>query len=223
MSRCCSSSSRNWPSVLRRSRLAVVQRGDLIGVVRVDRLLDRHRASHRRAFAQRRGRRAEREAGEMPQRQHRGRAHAATHDQVGEPIQVLPLLFLHLAQHRGCVAAAQHRELAGIDPCRAILPGVVDADHARDRSLGVRIAGQMRSRVAHASLLDRATGSRRAPARIPGRRAGSSRPSKSAGRGSGMSASSHGLAGRAGMFARRSAIEPPVKRGAAHSGSGLGQ
>jgi hypothetical protein len=36
-------------------------------------------------------------------------------------------------------------------------------------------------------------------------------------------ASSHGFTGRAGICARRSAIEPPVKRGAVHSGNGLGQ
>ena len=58
--------------------------------------------------------------------------------------------------------------------------------------------------------------------RTPARRAGSSPPSRSADRESGRSASSHGFAGRAGICARRSAIEPPVKRGAAHSGSGLG-
>ena len=34
--------------------------------------------------------------------------------------------------------------------------------------------------------------------------------------------SSHGLAGTAGIWASRSAIEPPPKAGAAHSGSGLG-
>ena len=34
--------------------------------------------------------------------------------------------------------------------------------------------------------------------------------------------SSHGLDGRAGIAASRSVIDPPLKRGAAHSGNGLG-
>ncbi len=81
-------------------RLVVAERRRLAGVVRVDRLLHRDRAGHRRTLAQRRGRGTEREAGDMPQRQQCGGADVAIGDHAGERVQVGLLLLLHVPQQR---------------------------------------------------------------------------------------------------------------------------
>ena len=62
----------------------------------------------------------------------------------------------------------------------------------------------------------------RALRQTPGQTAGSSPPATPAIPGSGSSDRRTAWRGCAGMLASRSAIEPPMNRGAAHSGSGLG-
>ncbi len=111
-------------------RLVLAQHRGLLGVVVVDRLLHRHRARHRRARAHGGGERAEGEAGDVPQRQQGGRAHAALGDEAGEGVEVHLLLLLHVADRGLVPGAAQHGELALIDALGAILAGVVHADHA---------------------------------------------------------------------------------------------
>ena len=122
--------------------------------MRVDRLLDRDGAGHRRAFAHRRGRRAKREPDHVPERQHRGGPHPAPHHQLREPIQMLLLLRLHLAQRVRAVGTPQHRELAGIDARGAVFAGMVHADHALAPSRrGSGRRADCGSRGGHAGLL----------------------------------------------------------------------
>ena len=66
----------------------------------------------------------------MPERQQRGRPDALVGDQVAEGFQVVFFLRLHVTQQVALVAPAKHGKLAGIDARRAILPGVIDTDHA---------------------------------------------------------------------------------------------
>ncbi len=126
--------------------LAVGQGVALGGVVGVDGLLHRHGAGHRRLLAEERRPRAERVARRVPQRRQRGRAHAPLRDQPVEGREVLGLLLVHVPQHVAAGAAPEHAELARIDPARAVLAGLVDADHGGHVALGAtayRIAGQV--------------------------------------------------------------------------------
>ena len=121
----------------------------------VNRFLDRDRAGHRGARAQRRRRGTERIAGQVPQRQQRGRAHPPVGDQVREGVEVVLLLRLHVAQDVAFVAVAEHRELALVDALGAVLAGMVDADQPfqplpRGRVAGQPVAGGV---VGHNSLL----------------------------------------------------------------------
>src|SRR5260370_29116045 len=116
----------------------------------VDHFLDRDRAGHGGALAQERRRRAEGEAGDMPQRREQRRPHAALDNESVESGKVAFLLLGHAADHRRGGGAAEHRELSLIDAGGAVLAGVVDADPARDRLLARGIAGQAVLSLAHA-------------------------------------------------------------------------
>lgn len=131
----------------------VVQCRDLFRVVCVDRLLDGHRAGHRCALAQRGRHRAKCEPGKMPKRQHRRRPDAAACDQVGEPVEMLLLLRLHLTQHRRLFATAKHGELAGIDTRRAVFASMIHTDHSFDRHLGRHVAGKALAGATHAAVV----------------------------------------------------------------------
>ena len=134
------------------------------------------------------------------------------------------LLRLHLAQHRRPCRSAQHRELAGVDAGRAIFAGMVDADHARHigRRAPDRQAGA--AALAHAVVSARGTGGWRGASGKPRAKSRfiaaieSGRPG----------IRKVGIVARLGRPRRHAApgvrrSVPPVKRGAAHSGSGLGQ
>ncbi len=84
----------------------------------------------------------EREAGGVPDRQQRGRAHPALGDQPGEGVEMDLLLRLHVAQQALPARAAQHGELALVDALGAVFAGMVDADRARHRLARRRVAGQ---------------------------------------------------------------------------------
>ena len=104
--------------------------------------LDRHRAGHGRPRPQQGAGRPQGETGGMPQGGQQGRAHAALDDEAVETRQMLLFLRRHLGDRRGARAAAEDRELAGVDPRGAVFAGVIDPDHARDELLGAQVAGQ---------------------------------------------------------------------------------
>ena len=84
--------------------------------------------------ADQRGDRAERMAGDVPERLEHGRPHAALGHHRVEMVEV-PLLLRRpsaaIMRARG-MAVAEHRQLAGIDAGGAIFAGLVDAQHRRD-------------------------------------------------------------------------------------------
>ena len=98
----------------------------------VDRLFDRHRAGHRRLVAQQRRRRAEREAGHVPQWRQRGRPHAALGQQAVELFVVLAfgarILSLAISRHREELADVSAAELVSPDGIRKALEKL-EADH----------------------------------------------------------------------------------------------
>ena len=116
--------------------LVLAEGGLLRLVVLVDRLLHRDGAGHGAAVAEQGGGGAQREAGDMPDRQQRGRADPARGDQPGEGVEVHLLLVLHVPDHRLPLGAAEHRELAGVDPLGAVFAGVVDPDGLLDHPAG---------------------------------------------------------------------------------------
>src|SRR3984957_9459531 len=124
-------------------RIAPGKAFGLVSVMPVDDLLDRDGAGHRGALAEQRGRRAERVARDVPERRQRRRPHPALGGEAVELREVAQLLLLHLADRTGNMAAADHRELPGIDARRAVFPGLVDADHPR-RVIRHAVAGQIR-------------------------------------------------------------------------------
>ena len=117
--------------------LGVAAIGEVVAlrlVVAVDLGLDRDGARHRRLRPEQRRADAERIARDVPQRVEQGRPDAAAGDEVVEHREVARLLVLHPRDRGGDRAAPAHDgELAGIDPRRAVLAGVVDADHRLGR------------------------------------------------------------------------------------------
>ena len=96
----------------------------------VDLRLDRIGAGQRRLLRHQSGRRAEREAGDVPQRLKRGRPNPPLGHQRVEALKMPLLLRRHARDQLGFGAvAAQHGELAGVDAGRAIFAGLVDAQH----------------------------------------------------------------------------------------------
>ncbi len=73
---------------------------------------------------------AERVAGDRPDRLQHGRAHPARGEHLVEMAQMALFLLGHARDQPGRgMAVAEHRELAGVDPGRAIFAGLVDAQH----------------------------------------------------------------------------------------------
>ncbi len=107
----------------------------LLAVMLVDHLLDRDGAGHRGSSAPsarwprpaRSRRRARADRAPRPR--------AALDHQALEGLQVLELLLVHMADHARPRARLQHRELAFVDPLRAVFAGVIDADDAVDQLL----------------------------------------------------------------------------------------
>src|ERR1700733_12078082 len=127
-------------------------------------------------------------------------------------------LLLHVPQQVALRTSPQHRKLTGIDLRSAELAGMIDADHPLQAGTGGQVAGQCRShdglRVGRASEMARKPPSAKLNARFS--------PAMETGRpGTRKVGASQGLATVAGIRASRSAILPPPKDGAAHSGSGL--
>ena len=131
------------------------------------------------------------------------------------------LLRQHVAEQIPLLAAAEHRELALVDARRAVLAGMVDADHFLDPPARGGVAGQpvlahADSPCAHEGHGDDGT-DRQAAQQVQ------SPPSRPARRGSDKSgrrtASRDAPASR--RAGRRCCRRPA--EGAAHSGSGLGQ
>ena len=121
-------------------RIVLAQRLELLRIMGVDLVLDRGRAGHRRLRPDQRRGRAERVAGDMPERLEQGRAHAALRHHRVEMLEMPLLLRRHAGdQARGRLAVAEHRELAGIDAGRAIFAGLIDAQHRG--GVGARVAG----------------------------------------------------------------------------------
>src|SRR5262249_12082830 len=126
--------------------LVVAELARLARVVLVDRLLDRHRAGHRRLVAEQRGRRTEREARDVPQGLQRRRPHAALdHQPVEDPV-VLALGAGHGSDLAARVAVgaagpAQRGKLALVDAHGAVFAGLVDADRALDQFARLGITG----------------------------------------------------------------------------------
>src|SRR3546814_9961556 len=79
----------------------------------------------------------------MPHRLQQRRTHAVAHQQVLEGTQVDEFLRVHVLQGRRAGALAQHRKLAFVDTSGAVLPGVVDAQHAGKVRLGLDVAGKV--------------------------------------------------------------------------------
>ena len=94
-----------------------------------------------------RGRGTERIAGNIPQRVKQGRPHPPLAQQRLEPGEVALLGLGHLPDHPGGAAAAEHVQLPFIDAGRAVLAGVIDAQHARDLLVGRTVARQSVSHV----------------------------------------------------------------------------
>ena len=87
---------------------------------------------HGGAFAHGGGGGAQCVAGEVPEGEQGGGADAALGDEVGEGVEVVLLLRLHVAEDVAAGASAQDVDLALVDAFGAIFAGVVDADHALD-------------------------------------------------------------------------------------------
>ena len=117
------------------------QRVDLRAVMGVDRFLDRDGAGHGGLFAHGGGHGAQCKAREVPERQQGRRAHAAVGDQCLEGVEVDLFLIAHVADQIAFVAAPQHRKLPGVNARRAVLSGVIDADHPLCRAGFRGIAG----------------------------------------------------------------------------------
>src|SRR5260370_684982 len=115
-------------------RLAFAERFTLPGVVGIDDLLDRDRAGHRRALTHQRGRRAEREAGGMPERSQQRGSDAPRDDEVLERGEMALLLFSHCAYRRGRTATAEHSELTVIDAGAAMIEGQRGAGGKQQRA-----------------------------------------------------------------------------------------
>jgi hypothetical protein len=124
-------------------RVGVAEAFGLGAVMLVDDLLDRDGAGHRGARPQERGCGAQGVAGDMPQRLQQGRAHMARAHQFVEGGEVALFLPGHPADFVARPAAPDHRQLAVIDPHRAVFAGVVDPDHRFDVGLRHRVAGQI--------------------------------------------------------------------------------
>src|SRR4051812_34542622 len=112
----------------------------LRSIMLVDFGLDGVGAGERGLLRHERGRGAQCKSGNVPNGLQRGRANPAGRDHCVEALQVPLLLRRHAGDQLGFGAiAAEHRELAGVDACRAIFAGLVDAEH-RCR-VGTSIAG----------------------------------------------------------------------------------
>ena len=111
-------------------------------VMLLDHFLDRDGARHRRPLAEQRARRTQRIACDVPDRGECGRPHPALDQQRVEGIQMRLLRLGHFADRGRGAAAAEHRELAVVDPLGAVLAGVIHADHAGDRLLWRGVAGE---------------------------------------------------------------------------------
>jgi hypothetical protein len=109
---------------------------DLRSIVLVNGFLDRDGASHCSALAESGGRCAKGEAGEMPERQQRGRPDAAIGNYRVERVEMHLLLILHVAELVCTGTSAQYGKLASVNPSGAIFAGMVDADHAMDGGIG---------------------------------------------------------------------------------------
>src|SRR5690625_4106854 len=95
------------------------ERRGLLGVVLADYFLGCNRTGHGRALADERGRRAERETGDVPDRlQDRG-ANAPFREHLVERAQMLEFLLQHVAQDRRLLRASEYGKLAFIGPARA--------------------------------------------------------------------------------------------------------
>jgi len=98
------------------------------GIMRINCLLHRDGAGHRRLWTQSRGNRPQRKPGNMPEWQQSRGADTALHDHLVKRVQMNLLLRLHMLQLGPKRAAPQHRQLAGIDTRRPIFTSVVDPD-----------------------------------------------------------------------------------------------
>ncbi len=115
----------------------------LASVVAVDNFFDRDGAGHRRPLAEQRRRRSKRKAGDVPERRQRSRPHVALGEETVELAEMALLLLRHLVDRARSAAAADDRELPGIDACRAVLAGLIDADHSRRVVHRHPVAGQV--------------------------------------------------------------------------------
>ena len=220
MSRCSSSSARNFSRCRAQLRRSSSPSASVWRVVFVDGFLDRDGAGHRRLLAQRRGHGAEGETGEVPERQQRRRADAAVRDQFGEGVEMRLLLRLHVAQHgRPCRRGRAPRAGPGRCASRRIRRRGRRGSCARPLPRG-RIAGQPPGR-GHLSLRP-SSSSTATPAASAQRRVNSTFSGER---------NREGFEGKAGprrtSTGSRASGEPVgdrglLKLGATHSGSGLG-
>ena len=144
LARCAISSARNSSIVVRSAGSSSPSASAWSRVMLVDDLLDRDGAGHRRLLAEQRRRRAEREAGDVPERrQQRSAARGARRAGASKAARWRFSCSAMRADRARRAAAPEHRELALIDARRAVFAGMVDADHrARPSSRRRRVAGQ---------------------------------------------------------------------------------
>ncbi len=117
----------------------------------VDYFLDRDRACHRGLLPQQRGRSTERVTGDIPQRVKQRRPHPPLSQQCLEPGEMALLGLGHRPNRPRRMAASEHIQLPFINAGRAILAGMIDAQHARELLIGGTVARQAMSRsFAHA-------------------------------------------------------------------------
>src|SRR6476659_3577306 len=111
-------------------RVVLPELVELAGIMAINLGFHRIGAGERRFLRHQRGRRAEREAGDVPQRLERRRAHPAFGDQLVEAGEMAFFLRRHARDELGFrTVAAKDRQLPGVDARRAIFAGLVDAQH----------------------------------------------------------------------------------------------
>ena len=111
-------------------------------IMLVDDLFDRDGAGHRSAFTEESSRSAESVPGDRPQRVEQGRPDPPLAQQCLETGEVSLLGFGHFADRSRGAAAAEHIQLALINPRRAELARVIDPQYAGYLHGERRVAGQ---------------------------------------------------------------------------------
>lgn len=123
-------------------RLVLAQLRNLLRVVFVNNLFDRHGAGHRPARTQQRGCGPQGKSGDMPQGLQRCWPDSSLRDQLVEFCQMFTLLDGHAANYPARWTAAKHAELAFIDAHGPVFTGLVYANDAVDQFLTGQVAGQ---------------------------------------------------------------------------------